>query len=397
MPTRSLKLLLLLVFAPLWLATEARAECPRTCVPGQKRNPVTGCCEGAATPPTQPKPTRPARPAQPTQPVGPRPCAGGMERGPDTAGQCCWPGQAWLSSQGKCIGAPTSCPEQHQARGEACELISCDAGKARSRDTAGRCCWPGQAWSTSQSRCIGTPASCPSGFTATGDSCARPIDWVDIPGGTFTMGDTHGDGDSDEKPTRSVRLSSFAMARTETTVEQYQACVSAGACRAPQGSVGPGDHPVTYVDWDQASAFCRYAGGRLPTEAEWEYAARGTDGRKFPWGNSNPGPTLANCADSLCGDRFSGTSPVGSFPAGRSPFGLDDMTGNVWEWVADWFGSYDISSTTNPMGPSSGEKRVVRGGGFGSGGVRFLRAADRSMGAPSVADDVLGFRCARSP
>lgn len=229
------------------------------------------------------------------------------------------------------------------------------------------------------------------------DGGPAELEWVPIPRGTFSMGATEGEGAYDEQPVRQVTVDRFAMARTETTVGQYTRCVAAGACSGPQGSVGPADHPVTEVDWSQATAFCRWAGGRLPTEAEWEYAARGTDGREFPWGDASPGPGLANCEASLCNDRFQETAPVGSFPAGRSPFGLDDMTGNVWEWVSDWYGVYDRAATNNPTGPDFGESRVYRGGCFYGDDVRYLRAALRYRLAPSVAYHALGFRCARSP
>ena len=235
------------------------------------------------------------------------------------------------------------------------------------------------------------------------------------------MGST--EGDDDEKPVRQVTLSRYALARTETTVNQYRRCVEAGACTEPVacawgpefrtwGGSGKGEHPVNCVDWGQAKSFCAWAGGRLPTEAEWEYGARGAEGRRFPWGNLGPdsmGVAVGNFADAsakrlksdwtvIAGydDGYAGTSPVGTFPAGRSPFGLDDMSGNVWEWVADWHASYDASATDNPTGPYAGSERVGRGGGFYYYSVATRRGAYRFSFAPSVAGGALGFRCARS-
>ena len=244
----------------------------------------------------------------------------------------------------------------------------------------------------------------PSGrFVPGDDGSQQPIEWVSIPGGSFAMGADDSDAFPWEKPIRRVTLSPFRMARTETTVGQYAACVAAGRCSAPSCTSSTGDdHPVACVDWQQSKDFCQWSGGRLPTEAEWEYAARGDDGRKFAWGNPAPSARRANCAESLCADGFEGTSPVGSFPDGRSPFGLDDMAGNVWEWVSDWFDvdAYESSATSDPTGPSSGTTRVDRGdrgGSFGDDDVRSLRAANRSNFTPSYAYAALGFRCARSP
>jgi len=380
-------------------APDARAECNRQCKPGQTRDAATGCCLGTPTPPPNSTPNpKPPKPAV-VQPTGPKPCQNGMERGADTAGQCCWPGQAWSSGQSRCIGKPVSCPSEFAAKGDRCEQLACGSGKQRSRDTAGRCCWPGQVFSTSQTRCLGAPTSCPDGFTAGDDGCQQPIEWVSIPGGSFAMGADDSDASPWEKPIRRVTLSPFRMARTETTVGQYAACVAAGRCSAPSCTSTGDDHPVACVDWQQSKAFCQWSGGRLPTEAEWEYAARGDDGRKFPWGNQTLSARRANCAESLCADGFEGTSPVGSFPDGRSPFGLDDMVGNVWEWVSDWFDldAYESSATSDPTGPSSGSRRVSRGGSFYAGDVRYLRAALRYGDEPSYADAFLGFRCARSP
>ncbi|HLK91719.1 MAG TPA: formylglycine-generating enzyme family protein [Polyangia bacterium] len=216
---------------------------------------------------------------------------------------------------------------------------------------------------------------------------ARPAhDRVAIPGGAFTQGSTK--GEEDERPVRKVTLKPFAIDRTEVTRGDYAACVAAGRCKAtPENAATDGADaklPVTGVDWAEAQAYCKFAGGRLPTEAEWEKAARGTDGREYPWGND------IDCARANWGN-FEGEGPcagknpghpvaVGQYPTGASPYGLLDMGGNVWEWVAD---KYD-------QDPG---RRVVRGGSCCSFFVG-PRSANRNAWAPDHRDGDLGFRCA---
>ena len=215
-------------------------------------------------------------------------------------------------------------------------------------------------------------------------AAARPAhDRVVIPAGAFTQGSTR--GEEDERPARKVTLKAFAIDRTEVTRGEYAACVEAGRCKAT-GDKSDGDAklPVTGVDWNEAQAYCKFAGGRLPSEAEWEKAARGTDGREYPWGND------ADCGKANWGS-FEGEGPcagknpgrpvtVGSYPTGASPYGALDMGGNVWEWVAD---KYDGD-------PS---RRVVRGGSCCSFFVG-PRAPNRNAWAPDHRDGDLGFRCA---
>ena len=242
--------------------------------------------------------------------------------------------------------------------------------------------------------------------------CAWPGDFVDwqpddytvncsngmclIPAGSFWMGcnesvDTQ--CGSDEKPYHEVMLSGYYIDRTEVTQSEFKKCVDAGECGTPDcgwDPTGDPDKPVVCVDWNDATAYCTWAGKRLPTEAEWEKAARGTDGRKYPWGNETA--TCDYAVMSVCpGDAMDVCSKS---PAGDSPYGLCDMAGNVWEWVSDWYdsGYYTYSPALNPTGPVSGSYRVIRGGSFdfNSGS---LRASNRYDGSPSVGYGVLGFRC----
>ncbi len=222
---------------------------------------------------------------------------------------------------------------------------------------------------------------------ATAAQANRPAhDRVAIPAGPFSQGSTR--GDEDERPVRKVTVKSFAIDRTEVTRGDYAACVVAGRCKATsETTAGDGPEaklPVTGVDWNDAQAYCKFAGGRLPSEVEWEKAARGTDGREYPWGNDID-CTRANWGSFEGEGPCAGKNPghpvaVGQYPAGASPYGLLDMGGNVWEWVADKYNE-------DPG------RRVVRGG---SCCTFFVgpRAANRNAWAPEHRDGDLGFRCA---
>jgi formylglycine-generating enzyme required for sulfatase activity len=247
-----------------------------------------------------------------------------------------------------------------------------------------------------------------------------------IPAGEFTMGcveqrdNVEGDCYYDEKPPHPVKLSAFKLAETEVTVEQYLACVQQGGCPAPEWNEKGSDYnistgsktayknmgealtdpeyPIVGVSWENAVAYTTWLNKsrkpsqpfRLPTEAEWEYAARGGNNQQaYPWGNSI-GKNKANCSD--CGDEFEYTAPVGSFPA--NGFGLKDMQGNVWEWVADWYGDYSAQSVSNPKGASKGTFRVLRGGSwfYAPGDVR---SANRLNFTPDFRYNDIGFRVAQ--
>jgi len=227
---------------------------------------------------------------------------------------------------------------------------------------------------------------------------------VYIPAGEFSMGASEDDleaGDS-ERPIHEVYLSAYWIDQNEVTNGMYNRCVQAGACQPP-GERGSktrtsyfGDaafdlFPVIHVSWEDAADYCGWAGRRLPSEAEWEKAARGTDGRLYPWGNSPPGIRLANF-DNLLGD----TEQAAVHPAGASPYGVLDMAGNVSEWVADWFqaNAYLESLYKNPVGPSDGEFRLIRGGSWFHP-ARSLRASSRLWNYPDLQSDTLGFRCAK--
>ena len=226
---------------------------------------------------------------------------------------------------------------------------------------------------------------------------------VVVSAGPFTMGSER--GAADEQPVHAVDVSALKLDRHEVTNGRYRACVAAGVCtkpalptshRRPQyfDDEAFADYPVIFVSWEQAQTFCRYVGGRLPTEAEWEKAARGAkDVREYPWGDEAPDCLHANMGGpgSCAGD----TDRVGRRPAGASPFGALDMSGNVWEWVGDWYAKdyYRSSPRLDPTGPREGTLRVMRGGCWESG-ASSLRVSCRKAELPGAWADNVGFRCA---
>jgi len=226
---------------------------------------------------------------------------------------------------------------------------------------------------------------------------------VYVPAGDFLMGSSESDtlASDDEKPQHTVYLDAYWIDRTEVTNAQYRRCVEAGACSEPacweDSDLNAPEQPVVCVYWYQAQAYCEWAGASLPTEAQWEKAARGTRGLIYPWGNTFYSARL-NCWEDRCYDGYAYTAPVGSFPSGASPYGALDMAGNVWEWVADWYdsGYYAHSPSRNPTGPATGKIQVLRGGSWLCD-WRRVRAAKRSAGPPGSRYDVIGFRCVVAP
>ncbi len=238
-------------------------------------------------------------------------------------------------------------------------------------------------------------------------------DRVFVPAGNFSMGSSTSDY-PDEKPMHTVYLSAYWINRTAVTVNAYAACVAAGGCTVPNGSYpggflqcnwgapGRGNHPINCVDWSKSKAYCAWAGMRLPTEAEWEKAARGTDARTYPWGEETP-----TCEYAVFNDVYpdepvgcgTGTMwPVGSKPAGASPYGALDMAGNVTQWVSDWYKEnyYANSPPVDPVGPKSGTFKVTRGGAYYEGFAfeYFLHSAARGGVMPDVWQSGIGVRCA---
>jgi formylglycine-generating enzyme required for sulfatase activity len=225
---------------------------------------------------------------------------------------------------------------------------------------------------------------------------------VTIPAGEFWMGVDGLQGLDDERPRHPVILDAYAMDVYEVTVGRYSTFLKKSGRMPPLfwDTLDLNEHadrPVIGLDWGDADAYCRWAGKRLPTEAEWEHAARGTDERRYPWGNQTPTPEFANYG---IGARFSygqTLMPVGHYEKGKSPYGMYDMAGNVWEWVHDWYGTnyYEVSDKQNPHGPEEGQFKVLRGGAW-SELPKYLLAYGRFKLPPNTRNSYTGFRCAKS-
>jgi formylglycine-generating enzyme required for sulfatase activity len=258
---------------------------------------------------------------------------------------------------------------------------------------------------------------------------------ISIAAAEFPMGSDAAADAEDSHPAHQVTLHGYCIDRTEVTTERYRACVAKGHCSVPNPNVAwpkirelerkaykglcnypgkaRGNQPINCVTWVQASAYCKAQNARLPTEAEWEYAARGPQARLYPWGDEEPTAKHLNACGKECvtwstskslglttlypqGDGFAVLAPVGRFALGRSSFGLDDMAGNAAEWVSDFYGPYTKESLSNPEGPAAGERHVVRGASFTGGYASHYRALMRGSEAPATVRADLGFRCAQA-
>jgi sulfatase modifying factor 1 len=237
--------------------------------------------------------------------------------------------------------------------------------------------------------------------SSSADAVARADEMVLIPAGPFLRGTTA--GGYDERPERHIYLDAYSIDRYEVSNHQYQAFLAATGHRkaAPPSRYAKNltamrglNQPVVYVSWEDADAYCRWKGKRLPSEAEWEKAMRGPDGRLWPWGN-DPDHLGANWASARDGFEF--TAPGGSITRDISPYGVADGAGNVMEWVADWYAEegYRDLDERNPKGPEHGIYKVLRGGGYTSTG-KDVRITSRSRMVPDFRDETIGFRCAVS-
>ncbi len=272
-----------------------------------------------------------------------------------------------------------------------------------------------------------TVVSC--GYNDTGDTDdTGSLDigaMISVPAGKFQMGcnETVDDQcESSENPYHEVTLSAYNIDKYEVTVEEFQKCVDAGDCNNDNenelhysayseealycnfGATGKGNHPMNCVSWYGAEAYCTWAGKRLPTEAEWEKAARGTDGRKYPWGNDPEVSceyaviaTRGKNGEYYRGCNADSTWIVGSIEKGKSPYGVYDMIGNVWEWTNDWYGEsyYETTPSENPAGPEFGEGHVLRGGSWDNSSKIDLRSSTRLFDYLFNMVPAVGFRCAK--
>ena len=223
-----------------------------------------------------------------------------------------------------------------------------------------------------------------------------------VPAGEFLMGSQTDEGGNGEDPLHRVYLDAFFVDVYEVTVALFARFLEATGQAPPDkweeaDPAVDGNRPVIGVTWYDADAYCRWSGKRLPTEAEWEKAARGTDGRPYPWGEEPPTERHANFGTPFW-DGYATLAAVGSYEMGKSPYGVYDMVGNVWEWVADWYDGayYRNSPHQNPQGPSDGLLKVVRGASWFSQ-PQVTRAAFRGLGVRRHWDNKTGFRCARTP
>lgn len=233
------------------------------------------------------------------------------------------------------------------------------------------------------------------------DDSRCPEGMAYIPGGTFMLGTTP--DDSRDALHQVTITKPYCIDRVPVTVAAYRRCVQANVCTVPRKPLdynydreGRDTHPVNAVTWDQANAYCQWAKKRLPTDAEWVLAAKGTDDRKYPWGNEEPDDTRLHWSRTI--DRH-GTAPVGSYPAGASPYGVLDMLGNVSQWLADWDGVYPHTPQVDPTGPSLDleKSRVIRGYAYDGGRFEETSYFRRFSRRGDFTSRTTGFRCGASP
>jgi formylglycine-generating enzyme required for sulfatase activity len=274
-----------------------------------------------------------------------------------------------------------------------------------------------------------TEGSTPEGATVPHGVMTSEIDSMEmvyVSAGEFTMGaeasqgyqicvEKLGEGNceldwfEDEEPVHIVTLDAFWIDKTEVTNVMYRLCVAVGVCAEPSNTRyynddDYADHPVVYVSWYDTNDYCSWADRRLPTEAEWEKAARGTSGRIYPWGDTFDGNRVNFCdqnctydwADSDYNDGYQLTAPVGSFPDGASPYGLLDMLGNVWEWTLSLYHDYPYDPLDGRNELDANGSRVLRGGSWHHHLLNVVRAAFRVGSAPDTTNGFIGFRCASS-
>lgn len=321
------------------------------------------------------------------------------------ADERCGEGRRWNPTERRCIRSTAP---------RAPRSAACPAGEHR---TQGHCCAPGRAWVEAQQSCVCFDEAACGSSSAASDSEASPCPggMSFVPGGTFMMGSETMTYDRAHR----VTVSPYCIHTTEVTVRDYERCAASAVCPSDRpthetcntSARGLGDHPINCVSWYDARTYCEAIGARLPTDAQWEFAARGTDGRPYPWGWEAPDGTRANfCSIAFVtdfnarypdtpvpvpasDDPFERTAPVGSFPEGASPWGVLDLLGNVAEWVEDRSGPYSGRAQTDPTGPRTGRQRGMRGRGYDE----WSYPADfRTSGGPTYNEGALGFRCVRS-
>lgn len=349
--------------------------------------------------------------------------------GSDCSVAICYP---TCQNGGSCV-APNVCSCTSEWTGNVCSEPICSPAC----QNGGSCVAPNVCSRTSEwtgndcSEPICNPACQNGGSCVAVNVCSCPLTWVGPDCGTqdrvripvrgdetsFSMGRSLLDdvGGQNEEPPHGVVLAAYEIDRYPVTAAAYKLCVDAGVCRilgeySTYNKVGLELHPINSVTWADAVKYCEWAKGRLPTEAEWERAARGSGSRRFPWGSECPtnakglcdrvewteSTARANCGENDCHDGYVKTSPVNAFPRGVSPEGVWDMVGNVFEWTSDYaFREYQNTTVTNPKGPDSGSEHVMRGGCYSCGANQLVSSVRESY-FTEMGEYEIGFRCARS-